>query len=148
MLERKIIQATAEYRDGPWGRATKSSEGAAALNKPASLVFLALLERNGVEGAGLFRLSSPRTNYIFSSDDVHFVAVIERESFDVAARRFEPDGPPIWRRGLILVRLFWNEVEEVALDGGDSPHSGAEGAGVPENWRELAEGEPPRDWSA
>lgn len=143
LLDRKIVRATVEYREGPWGRATQSRKGAARLSERGSLAFMAMLERNGVEGARLLRLRAPRTNTVFSPEDVHFVVVIGTESFDVAARRFEPLGAVLSRRVFIFIEVLWGEVEEVDIDEVDPSPDGAHGGGIPENWRELADVEPP-----
>jgi hypothetical protein len=146
VVERKIVKATVEYRQGPWGRVTKSREGAAGLcSRRASLVLMALLERNGVEGAKLVCLSAPREYSRLSPDLVHFLVLLGKESFDVTARRFESHAPQVSRRMFGIYKVFWEKVEEVDPDQRDSPLVGGHLDGIPANWRELADCAPPGD---
>jgi hypothetical protein len=142
--EHRIRGAIAAYERSAWGRATCDSDLAAGLCKRASLVLLEQFHRAGVAAATLWHLGMPRDDSGFAPSDEHYVVVVDDEVIDPTARQFDKDGDAITRRSLEVVAAPWHSEQEVRI-GYIPPFIGRDLHEIPENWRLLADVEPPGD---
>lgn len=139
-----IQRALQAYENSSWGRATTDGGQAAGLCKRASLVLLEHLNRAGVEDAELWHLGMPKDDSGFAASDEHYVVVIGEEAIDPTARQFDKAGAPVTRRLLEEVEAPWHAAQPVRI-GYVDPLIGKDLHEIPENWRELADVDPPGD---
>jgi hypothetical protein len=134
-----------KFRNGPWGLATASQEGARGLCKRATLAFLAQLEPAGLaDGVRLWRLDGALVDG--SGAGTHWVLAIGDEMIDVTARQFDPGREQIERGSLKAEIAKWQEAEEVDPDSTEQWGGGFLKLWViPPWWRELKDAEPPGD---
>jgi hypothetical protein len=140
----RILSALRAHENSSWGRATEDSDQAAGLCKRASLVLLELLRREGVEDAELWHLGMPKEGSGFAPGDEHYFVVIGEEAIDATARQFDRTGDPITRRSLREVAASWHGVQLVRI-GYVEPLIGKDLHDIPDNWRQLADVDPPGD---
>lgn len=125
--------------------ATETPAEASGLCKRASLVLLAMLARRGFKGAVLFSLSEGAPGSSCGRYDTHFVVVIGDEYIDVTARQFHASGEAIDRGAFEDLRSLWRRCAQVDPDARDPFWQAGHLDGIPENWRELANCDPPGD---
>ena len=134
-----------EYLESAWGRTTETPAEAAGLCKRASLVLLEMLQRRGVTGALLFNLSEGTPESPYGQQGMHFIVVVGAEYIDPTARQFRASGKAVDRGDFGDLRLLWRRCDQVDPDARDPFWPAGHLDRIPENWRELANSDPPGD---
>jgi hypothetical protein len=142
--EQSIQSALEAYAKSSWGRTVQDGDQAAGLCKRASLVLLELLHRAGIADAELWHLGMPKEGSGFAPSDEHYVVVIGGEAIDGTARQFDETSDPITRRPLKDVEVPWCGAQPVRIGSVDRL-IGEDLHDIPENWRDLADVDPPAD---
>jgi hypothetical protein len=143
--EARIQSALQAYPNSSWGQAVTDPDQAAGLCKRASLVLLELLNRKGIEDAEIWHLGVPESGSSFAPTDEHYVVVIGTEAIDATARQFDRTSEAITRSSLEDVKAPWCVAQRVETDSVDPLFRGEHPHGIPKNWRELADVDPPGD---
>ena len=86
----------------------------------------------------------PKEESDFAPSDEHYVVVVDDEAIDPTARQFVKDGDAITREALTVVTRPWHAAQVVRI-GHVEPFIGRDLHEIPENWRSLADVEPPGD---
>jgi hypothetical protein len=142
--EQRIQAALRAYEGTGWGRAVQDTAHAKGLCKRASLVLLELLHRHCISDARLVFLGKAKLESEFAPTDEHYVVRIDNEGIDATARQFDPTGDAVTRRPMAEVVSPWQVVDEVE-PGILHPPFATDPHGIPANWRDLADVDPPGD---
>jgi hypothetical protein len=140
--ESQIRRALKTFASGAWGEAAAVPHTAAGLCFRASLVLLEMLHREGVREAKLWFLAKPRPGFGLAESDIHYVVLIGTEVIDATGRQFDPGVEAITRRTRRDAEAAWTYSEVIDPDKVDPPFQ-EHPHGIPRNWRELLDVEPP-----